>query len=102
MTQIDIPFHKEMKYALLNHDKDCTSRNKKYGKPGDFFILENRKFVIDRIIKMNLIEVAHMLYKREGFTSPEKFKEYWNMLHPIKGFDPLKEVYVHFLREESV
>jgi len=99
MTEITIPFHHEMKLAILHGKKDCTSRNKKYGVPGDYFILDQKKFVVGQILKMNLVEVAHMLYAREGFDSPGAFIEYWNMLHPRKGYDPHHEVYVHFFKE---
>lgn len=99
MTEITIPFKNEMKQAILSGKKNCTSRTRKYGKVGDYFVIDTRKFALDNIAPMTLSEIAHMLYKREGFDSPGAFKDYWCKIHPIKKFDPHQKVYVHFFEE---
>jgi len=95
MAKIKIPFKEEFKQALLSGEKTKTSRNKKYGKPGDTFAIFGGTFLIESIEKHPLQKVATQWYAEEGCDSPGAFRDVWIKLHPIKGFEAEKEVFVH-------
>ena len=95
MNIIEIPFHADMAKAVKMGKKDCTSRNKKYGEPGDAFYIEGKVYVLTRVHRVELKAVAQHLYDREGFSSPEEFTEYWKMLHPRNGWEPERQVWLH-------
>ena len=93
---IEIPFQPSMKKEILIGKKKCTSRNKKYGNPTDYFIIENNVYQLTLVLQCTLEEVANEYYKEEGFESPENFIIMWNKLHPILGYVPTKKVYTHW------
>ncbi len=95
MTEITIPFRDDMKKAILEGRKSATTRNKRYGKEGDTFMLDGQKFVLRYIHKMPLDAVARNLWMEEGCSSKEQFIEIWKQIHPRAGFIARQLVYVH-------
>lgn len=95
MAHIKIPFKKEFRQALLDGKKTKTSRNKKYGDLGDTFDIFDGVFKITAIEKQPLEKVATQWYAEEGCDSPAAFRDIWIKLHPIKGFEAEKDVFVH-------
>lgn len=93
---INLPFHPTMELAVLNGKKICTSRNKRYAHPGDYFLLGNNMYYITAVFKSTLEEVATTYYKDEGFESKEEFIALWKKLHPMVGYIPTKKVWVHW------
>lgn len=93
---VEIPFRDDMKKASIEGRKCCTSRNSKYGKPGDTFMIDGQLFVIKKISKMKLDWMHHRYYKEEGFDSPEAFRSVWVELHPTKAYDPEQRVWTHW------
>lgn len=113
--QIKIPFSEEMQGRIWQDMKFCTSRNKKYGEPGDWFSLLLAKsdkgvwistiythHVLVAVEQLELEEVANHLYWAEGFHSPKDFIRTWNMLHPRKKYGPKQKVWVHWFREATM
>jgi len=100
--RIIIPFHETMQKAIIEGNKTCTSRNKKYGNPEDYFILGENIYRLTLVLRCTLEEVASNYYKDEGFISSEDFVSMWNTLHPILGYVSTKKVYVHWFKEETV
>jgi len=96
--QVVIPFQPEWKEKLLNGEKTCTSRTKKYGKPNDWFEIFGNSFRIITIVRFPLEDIAKFLYDKEGCDSPDEFKEIWQGLHPRKGWIPEQVVFTHFFR----
>lgn len=99
MVEVTIPFAPDMAEASVAGSKICTTRNKQYGKEGDWFRIGEFRFVIKRIEKHTLWFVAHILYDQEGFPSSHAFIQKWNELHPRKGFTDEATVFVHFYRK---
>ena len=99
MSEIYLPFKEEFKGEMLTGGKTCTSRTKKYGKPGDVFERWGAMFKIVEIKKMALQDVADKLYRKEGFFSPVDFIACWEELHPRVGWVPDQIVYVHFFQK---
>ena len=98
--QITLPFQPEWEEKLLNGEKTCTSRTRKYGEPNDWFEIFGKNFRITAIVKFPLGDVAKFLYNKEGCNSPNEFRVIWSKLHPRKGWVPEQVVFTHFFRRE--
>ena len=98
MATIKIPFNNWSTERLLSGNKTATSRNKKYGRPGDVFHVQNVVFEIESIEYLKLMNVAYMHYKEEGATGSQEFINVWTELHPKVGFIPSQKVYFHKFR----
>ncbi len=99
MAEVRIPFLPEFCARMVNGEKTCTSRTKKYGKSGDTFGAFGKTFIITRRVEAKtLADVGARLFQEEGFKTPRQFVDVWNRLHPQKGFTPNKMVYVHHFR----
>ncbi len=70
MTRIHMPFNEWSLERLLNGKKIATSRNKKYGKLGDVFIIRKKIFRITGVERLKLTIVAKFHYKEEGAETP--------------------------------
>ena len=64
--RIRIPFRLSFAAALFSGVKTATSRTKRYGIPGDTFIVSGRKFVLTSVRLKKLRQVAHELWEEEG------------------------------------
>ncbi len=95
---IEIPFVRAFEDKLVYGEKTCTSRNKRYGNPGDFFTAFGETFVLTYVEKLPLAFVSSVLWKEEGCASPEEFRQVWVEIHPRKGYDGDQEVWVHKFR----
>ncbi len=99
MTVIEIPFNEWSTERLLSGNKTATSRNKKCGRKGDVFHVENMVFEIESIEYLKLVTVTFMYYKEEGATGSQEFIDVWTRLHPKVGYIPSKKVYFHKFRK---
>lgn len=92
-----IPFSPDMRQAILDDRKFCTTRTKRYGDIGDTFQVEYAGEVatcaISAVHHFTLADVAKYFYHEEGFKTPQEFKLKWNKLHPIVGFTPYQIVW---------
>ena len=98
MSVIEIPFNDWSTERLLSGNKTATSRNKKYGRKGDVFHVQDVSFEIDSIEYLKLVTVAFTHYKEEGATGSQEFINVWTELHPKVGFVPSHKVYFHKFR----
>jgi len=96
---VEVPFDERFRDALLQGRKQCTSRTRRYGDIGDTFTVFGAGFVFTSVVKAPLAYVAGMLYRQEGFSSPEAFIEIWQELHPRKGWNPHQRVWVHWFEK---
>lgn len=105
MKQIQIPFRFDMQKAILDGHKTCTSRNKKYGNIGDWFVLGNNTNHIYELImvsKLTLKDVSILYFEDEGFNTSEEFIKVWNEIHPRSGFIPEQNVWAHWFQKKSL
>ena len=104
--EIAVKFHPDMIRAMFDCGKDRTSRFKKLGEVGDWFILthpdtlEKREWQIAAIGKNRLGEVAMHMHKKEGFISEDDFWKFWNRIHPERNTPDLM-VFVHMLEPKK-
>ena len=97
VKRIHIPFNEWSARRLEARKKFCTSRNKRYGQPGQTFVCI-REYVIIGCAKMPLWMVAKYLWRMEGAVSEADFKYVWSQIHPKTGFVPDQLVWVHFFQ----
>jgi hypothetical protein len=95
MVEIKIPFKKEFKDAILSGVKDTTSRNKRYGIPGDTFEIFGKKFELIVVKNVQLSYVRAYYWKREGAKSMDDFVRIWIEIHPRKGYVAQQYVWLH-------
>ena len=107
MSDIDIPFSREMAIAAIDGYKVATTRSEPKGKIGDIFQIDETRphvlaqqrhaptFRLIEIMAVDLITVRDLYFRLEGFDSPEAFEKTWRALH--RGhFTTGKLYYIHF------
>lgn len=77
-------FVREMKKAVLEGRKTCTTRSEPKGKVGDRWPLENKIFEYTAIEQHSLNYVAEHLYREEGFNTPDEFRNAWCRYHRMR------------------
>lgn len=102
MARINIPFNAWSEERLATGQKLATSRNKKYGEKGDYFIVKNKKYILKEVLKLPLWFVRDFLWYVEGAKSPMEFVEIWEQIHPKKGLVENDIVYTHFFFPEKI
>jgi len=98
MKQIIIPFQARFREAMLEDRKTCTSRTRRMGNYGDYFLAFGKAFEMKLVIPFPIGFVARTLWKQEGCESPVDFRLVWKALHPRKRYDPEQKVWVHWFR----
>lgn len=101
MAHIEIPFREDMRQAIADGAKSCTSRNKRYGEIGDTFEVDGRAYRLTSVRRYSLGAVAARLFALEGTYSAKDFERLWVEIHPRKGWDPEQLVWTHFFEEVS-
>jgi hypothetical protein len=93
--EVKIPFLSMFKEPMISGVKTWTSRTRAFGKPGDTFKSFGRTFVIKKVSKKTLREVAEH-FREEGLSSEEELVSVWREIHPFnKGFNSSQIVFVH-------
>ena len=95
MTEIIMPFRKDMRDKVLAGEKIATTRKTKYGFAGDTFMVGKAMCRLTEVKKIRLYAVAKEWFKEEGFKSPEEFVEVWVDIHPRIGYNPDRVVFLH-------
>lgn len=95
---IRLTFRSHFRTVLRDGVKTCTSRTTKLGEVGDRFTAFGATFAIVLVEMRDLIEVGHLLWRKEGATSKQHFVEIWTDIHPNKGFVYNQPVWVHHFR----
>lgn len=99
--EVEVPFADSMKDAAKRGDKTWTTRGKRYGGPGDWFVLDGFKFRIVEVRRMALGSVAAYHFKEEGFKSEAEFWALWKKLHPKAEVSVSERKWVHVFRRVS-
>lgn len=98
MSEIFIPFKKEMKQAIFEGRKHCTSRTKQYGDIGDTFKLDDKKYMIVDMKIMRMADITLFLNTPEGFSTTQQFEEYLEKVIGLK-WDANRPLFVHWFQE---
>ena len=95
MPNITIKFAPEMRQAIYEGRKCCTTRSVPRGKAGDTFVIGARDYRIIDTQANWLGEIRDMLFHQEGFDCPEAFEAFWRAHH--HDVFPVEAVcYVHW------
>ena len=84
---------------MLTSLKVATTRTKPYGRVGDCFLAFGTQFIITNVIETTLEIVAFDYHRAEGFNSVEGFIKCWEAIHPVKGWQPGQNVYLHLFEK---
>jgi hypothetical protein len=95
MSEIYIPFMEQFRDVMLTGRKTCTSRTSRYGQPGDTFTAFGVRFMIKKVSREALSNVAYLLHKAEGFEDVKGFVACWEQIHPRRGYRGADRVYLH-------
>ena len=96
--KVKIPFYERFRKPMLDDVKTWTSRTRRMGNVGDTFEAFGQDFLIERVERKSLFEIALRHHKDEGCESAKDFVEVWKKIHPRMGYDHTKRVYVHVFR----
>lgn len=101
--QIDILFLPEFEESMISGKKTATTRTRRHGRPGDWFVRFGRTFVLASIQRIYLDIAVRYRYLEEGFSSSSEFVKYWNKLHPRVPYAqrPNRIVYHHIFTLEQ-
>lgn len=95
---IEVPFAEDMRSAILNDKKFCTSRTKRYGSVGKQFWVEDERYELTMVSQCSFGYILHHLWKEEGFESKEEFAHRWGQIHPRAKWDLKRTFWVHFFK----
>lgn len=98
---VNIPFNAWSRSRLKQCIKVCTSRNRKYGEPGDTFMVDGKHYEIKLVLNLQLWFVRDFLYSLEGAESPDEFENVWKGIY-YGRFDANKYVWTHFFPNVGV
>jgi len=71
--KVTIPFKPRFKAPLINGTKTWTSRTKRYGNPGDTFEVFDQEFLIEKVERRTLGDVAESIKQiREALLNGEE------------------------------
>ena len=96
---ITVKFNEWSRERILKGTKHATSRYKKLGEPGDVFALDERRYRLTHVIRLQLQFVKTALWRSEGADSAADFEKVWAGIYDKKGFRPFDEVYFHYFIE---
>jgi len=98
--KINIPFNAWSKKRLREGKKCSTARTKIYGKVGDTFEVEGKRFEIVAIQEMPVDYLLKYHYNDEGAESPEELKR---ILNSIFRFSKIPDtLFLHLFEEGEV
>lgn len=80
---------------VLEGKKTATRRNGRYADVGEFMVLQDQKFVVDRVYSQSLGELTDEHARQEGFETVEAYKESILSYHPGMPWLPQMRVWVH-------
>lgn len=92
---VSLPVRTEWKEKMESGEKTCISRILKAGHGGQCFMGWGKVYVILWVEVRDLDDVAANLFQEEGWSSPEEFIQDWVHRHPLKGWTPKLQVFVH-------
>lgn len=99
--KVKLPFKPRFKEPMLQGTKTWTSRTRRYGKRGDTFEAFGHEFLIEKVERRTLLDVADH-WRDEGCDNKHDFVTVWESIHRRKGFVLHQRVYVHIFRRISI
>lgn len=80
---------------VISGQKTATRRNGRYADVGEIMILNDKKFIVDRVYSQSLGELTDEHAQSEGFETVEDYKQTILSFHPGMPWLPKMRVWVH-------
>ena len=80
---------------VIESHKTATRRNGKYADVGEVMVLNDKKFVVNRVYSQSLGELTDEHARHEGYETVEAYKQSIQALHPGMPWLPQMRVWVH-------
>lgn len=80
---------------VIEGKKTATRRNGRYADIGEIMVLEDKKFVVDRVYSQSLGELTDEHAQQEGFETVEDYKQTILSYHKGMPWLPQMRVWVH-------
>lgn len=102
MGEVYVPFLAQFQDPLRNGRKTATTRTKRIGREGDYFVLPGEprvEFVlIANPIRVPLGFVLDALWDIEGFQSAEEAWDTWREIYSGRDWGGFEQVWLHRFR----
>lgn len=83
---------------VIKGSKTATRRNGRYADVGEIMVLEDKKFVVERVYSQSLGELTDENARQEGYATVEEYKQSILSYHPGMPWLPQMRVWVHEFR----
>ncbi|MDZ5473553.1 ASCH domain-containing protein [Bacillus sp. 31A1R] len=80
---------------VIEGKKTATRRNGRYADVGEIMVLEDKKFIVNRVYSQTLGELTDEHAQHEGFETVEEYKQAILSYHPGMPWLPHMKVWVH-------
>lgn len=80
---------------VIEGKKTATRRNGRYADVGEIMVLEDKKFIVNRVYSQTLGELTDEHAQHEGFETVEEYKQAILSYHPGMPWLPQMKVWVH-------
>ncbi|MGB6405916.1 MAG: ASCH domain-containing protein [Planococcus donghaensis] len=80
---------------VLLGKKVATRRNGRYADVGEIMVLEDKKFLVDRVYQQTLGELTDEIVAGEGYATVEEYKQAILSTHAGMPWLPQMTVWVH-------
>ncbi|MFE8700881.1 ASCH domain-containing protein [Cytobacillus sp. FJAT-54145] len=80
---------------VIEGKKIATRRNGRYADVGEIMVLEDKKFIVNRVYAQTLGELTDEHAQHEGFETVEEYKQAILSYHPGMPWLPHMKVWVH-------
>ena len=95
---VNIAFMQYFEPLMESGKKTATTRRKRYGQPGDIFIVNNVHYELTSVKRVTLQSVKKECWEIEGCDTPAHFEKIWDQLHKRLGFVPSMKVWLHIFK----
>lgn len=83
---------------VIKGSKTATRRNGRYADVGEIMVLQDKKFVVERVYSQSLGELTDENARQEGYATVEEYKQSILSYHPGMPWLPQMRVWVHEFR----
>lgn len=80
---------------VIEGRKTATRRNGRYADVGEIMVLNDKKFIVNRVYSQSLGELTDEHARQEGYGTVEEYKQSILSIHPGMPWLPQMRVWVH-------
>jgi len=80
---------------VIEGRKTATRRNGRYADVGEIMVLNDKKFIVNRVYSQSLGELTDEHARQEGYETVEEYKQSILSIHPGMPWLPQMRVWVH-------